>query len=68
MRTTFDINDDLLKRVMKASNAKTKKAAIVIALEEYLRNKRRASLRDMIGKYNEFALSLRDLEKMRSGS
>ena len=65
MRTTFDIDDNLLKEIMKKSGAKTKKGAIVIALKEYLRVKRREELKSMIGNYDDFDLSLKDLEKMR---
>jgi len=65
MRTTFEINEELLRAVMEVSKAKTKKGAIVIALKEYLRAKRREELKDMIGSYDEFGLSLEDLEKMR---
>jgi Arc/MetJ family transcription regulator len=66
MRTTFDINEELIREVMKVSQAKTKKGAIVIALKEYLRAKRRQELKEMIGTYNEFNLTLEELEKMRS--
>ena len=65
MRTTFEINEELLREVMKISKAKTKKGAIVIALKEYLKNKRRDELKDMIGSYDEFGLSIEELEKMR---
>lgn len=65
MRTTLDIDDNLLKEIMKTSGAKTKKGAIVIALKEYLRTKRREELKEMIGNYDDFGLSLKDLEKMR---
>ncbi|MBI4311012.1 MAG: type II toxin-antitoxin system VapB family antitoxin [Chloroflexi bacterium] len=37
MRTTVDIPDDLLKKVMYWSKAKTKKEAIHTALSEYVR-------------------------------
>ncbi len=50
---------------MRAAKAKTKKGAIVIALKEYLMVKRRQELRDMIGTYDDFDLSLEELEKMR---
>ncbi len=43
----------------------TKKGAIVTALKEYLMAKRRHELRDMIGTYDDFDLSLEELEKMR---
>lgn len=65
MRTTFEINEELLREVMKISKAKTKKGAIVIALKEYLKTKRRDELKDMIGSYDELDLSIEELEKMR---
>ena len=67
MRTTFEINEALIKEVMNASKAKTKKGAIVIALKEYLKATRRQELRDMIDAYDEFDLSLEELESMRHG-
>ncbi len=65
MRTTLGIDEELVREVMRAANAKTKKGAIVIALKEYLMAKRRHELRDMIGTYDDFDLSLEELEKMR---
>lgn len=65
MKTTLDIDDDILKKVMEASNSKTKKGAIVIALNEYLRIKKREELKGLIGNYKEFSLTLEELKKMR---
>ena len=65
MKTTFEINEELINATMKASGAKTKKGAIVIALKEYLKAKKRKELKDMIGAYDEFNLSLKELERMR---
>jgi Arc/MetJ family transcription regulator len=65
MRTTFDLDDELIREVMQVSRAKTKKGAIVVALQEYLRARRRQELKDLIGAYDEFDLTLEELEKMR---
>lgn len=65
MRTTFDIDEALIGEVMKVAQANTKKGAIVIALKEYLRAKRRQELANMIGTYAEFDLTLEELEQMR---
>ncbi len=65
MRTTFDIDEALIGEVMKVAQANTKKGAIVIALKEYLRAKRRQELANMIGTYAEFVLTLEELEQMR---
>ncbi len=64
MRTTFDIDKEFIREVMKASRAKTKKGAVMIALKGYLRAKRRQELRDMIGNYNGFDLTRQELGKM----
>lgn len=65
MKTTLDIDDDILKKVMDISKSKTKKGAIVTALNEYLRLKKREELKDLIGNYKDFDLTLDDLKKMR---
>ncbi len=65
MRTTLEIDEELVNEVMRISKAKTKKGAIVTALKEYIKAHRRRELRDMIGNYNEFGLTLEDLEKIR---
>jgi len=65
MKTTLDIDDVILKKVMEASKSKTKKGAIVIALNEYLRLRKRQELRELIGNYKDFDLTLEDLGKMR---
>ena len=39
MRTTLDIPDDLMKRAISCSGAKTKRAAVCWALEEAVRQK-----------------------------
>lgn len=66
MRTTIDIDNDLLKEVMEKSGAKSKKNAIVTAMKDYLKLKRREELKDLIGSYDEFNLTLKDLRKMRN--
>lgn len=66
MSTTIDIDSDLLKEVMDKSGAKSKKNAIVTAMKDYLKLKRREELKDLIGSYDEFNLTLKDLRKMRN--
>jgi Arc/MetJ family transcription regulator len=65
MRTTIDINSDLISEVMKVSGTKTKKKAILISLKEYLRYKKIEELKSLIGNYDSFNLNLEDLEKIR---
>ena len=68
MRITLDIDAELLEEVVKATGARTKKKAIEIAIKEFLRAKRRKELSDLIGNYEEFDVTLKDLGKMRKGS
>jgi Arc/MetJ family transcription regulator len=66
MRTTIDIENDLIHEVMKKAGVKTKKDAIVAALRDYLRHKKIEELKGLIGNYENFDLTLDDLKKMRN--
>jgi Arc/MetJ family transcription regulator len=68
MRTTLDIDAELLGKVVKSTGARSKKKAIEIAMKEFLRAKRRKELSDLIGNYEEFGVTLKDLQKMRKDS
>ena len=50
MKTTIDIPDELIEQAMKAANCKTKKAAIVAALSEYIKKMRIEEAIKMEGK------------------
>ncbi|MHB8845422.1 MAG: type II toxin-antitoxin system VapB family antitoxin [Nitrospirota bacterium] len=67
MKTIVDLDEDTLREVMEVSKSKTKKGAIVTALNEYLRLKKRQELKSLIGNYKEFDLTRDDLKKMRHG-
>lgn len=49
MRTNIDINDDLIQLAMEVSQLKTKKAAVELALREYINMTRRQDLASMFG-------------------
>jgi len=66
MRTTLDIDARLVEEVVKATGGATKKKAFEIALSEFLRAKRRQDLAERIGHFEDFDLTLQDLEEMRS--
>ena len=66
MRTTIDIENDLIHEVMKKAGVKTKKDAIVTALRDYLRYKKIEELKGLIGNYEDFDLTIDDLKKMRN--
>ena len=65
MRTTIDINEELINDVMKRAGVRTKKDAIVTALKDYLRHKKIEEIKGLIGNYESFGLSLDDLKKVR---
>lgn len=68
MRTTLDIDAELIEKVVKTTGANSKKKAIEIAMKEFLRIKRRKELSDLIGNYEGFTVTLKDLKNMRKDS
>jgi Arc/MetJ family transcription regulator len=65
MRTTIEINEELISDVMKKAGVRTKKDAIVTALKDYLKHKKVEELKGLVGNYESFGLTLDDLKKMR---
>ena len=51
MRTTLDIDRNLLDSVVAATGERTKSKAVSAALKEYVRRKKIAELREAAGKY-----------------
>jgi Arc/MetJ family transcription regulator len=68
MRITLDIDAELIEKVVKTTGARSKKKAIEIAMKEFLRAKRRKELSHLIGNYEGFEVTLKDLKKMRKDS
>ncbi len=68
MRTTLDIDAELVERVVRTTGSHSKKKAIEIAMREFLRAKRRRELSDLIGNYEEYGVTLKDLDRMRKDS
>ena len=71
MRTTIDIDPDLLSRVVAATGERSKPRAVNKALAEYVRRRRIAELReiagniDLVNNLRELeALELREMEQM----
>ena len=50
MRTTIDINEGLLQQVMKLAHVPTKKQAVALSLETFIRQKRIERLANRLGK------------------
>jgi len=64
MKTLIDLDERLMDDLLKTTRAKTKKSAIHIAIEAYLKQQQREALKRMAGNYR-FGYSRRDLQKMR---
>ena len=64
MRTTVDLDDELVREAMMLLGTRTKRAAIQQSLEELIHQKRRERLRGKLGKL-ELDLTLNDLARMR---
>lgn len=62
MRTNIDINDQLLIQAMEIGPAKTKKAIVELALQEYINMMRRRDLLSLRGKVQWDG----DLDQMRT--
>ena len=63
MRTTLDVDPDLLDAVVEITGERSKTKAVSKALEEYVRRKRVAELREIAGKI-DLVNNLRDLEAL----
>ncbi len=66
MKTTVELPEELLREAMRLSGLPTKRAAILAALEEFVRRRRRQKLLSMLGR-TEIALTQDELERMRQG-
>lgn len=64
MKTTVDIPEKLLADVKIASDSRTNREAITVALEEYLRVRRSAALVELLGTFEEL-FSTAELEAQR---
>lgn len=66
MRTTLDIDDDILAETIAATGAPSKKRAVETALREYIRMRRRQDLLKRIGSWMDFDLTQEELERLRN--
>ena len=64
MKTLVDINEDILKEAIKVSEARTKKEAITLALEELVKSRLRQKLKGLAGS-GIIETKLPDLKRMR---
>ena len=61
MKAVYDLPEELLQKVVKCSKAKSKKEAIIVALEEYLRKRR---LIEFTKKFGTFDITM-DQKKLK---
>ena len=64
MKTSIDIPDKDLKEVLKHTQAKTKKEAIVFVVKEFNKRRRLTELAKILGTFKEF-MTREDLKKIR---
>lgn len=64
MKTLIDIDEDVLKKAMKISGARTKRETVNKALEELVKAGLRRQLKEMAGS-GAVALTLDELKKLR---
>ena len=67
MKTTIDIPESLLSAVQIASKARTKKEAVTVALEEYVRLRRSEELASLLGTFDDF-MDRKELDALRGNS
>ncbi|HEY5600309.1 MAG TPA: type II toxin-antitoxin system VapB family antitoxin [Candidatus Manganitrophaceae bacterium] len=65
MRTTLNLDEDLIQELIKATEARTKTEAIHIAAEELIRRKKLEKLKSLSGKIH-IDLDRRKREKVES--
>ena len=50
MRTNIEIDEDLVRQAMELGSLPTKRAAVAMALEEFVARRRQLDLRDLFGR------------------
>lgn len=64
MKTTIDIPDDELAEIMRLTNAKTKKEAVVLAIREFNRRRKLEKVLARLGTFED-VMTQDDLSQMR---
>jgi hypothetical protein len=67
MKTTIDIPDDELEEVIRHTQARTKRDAIVTAISDFNRRKRLERLADQLGTFDD-VVSREELLRLRETS
>jgi len=64
MKTTIDIPDEELEKVMRYTGARTKREAVVRAIKDFNKRQKLAEFSKILGTFEDF-MSSEDLRKMR---
>ncbi len=64
MRTLIDIQDELMDELLRTPKVKTKKEAITLAIKNFIKQKKKERLSELLGRY-EFGYTQNQLEEMR---
>lgn len=64
MKTTIDIPEKELKEVIRHTNAKTKKDAVLFVIKDFNKRQRLAKLAQKLGTFKDF-MTTKDLKLMR---
>ena len=67
MKTTIDIPDDALNQLLESTGAKTKKDAILQAVDFYNKSKKLKKLANQLGSFDGF-MNSEELDAMRRDS
>lgn len=65
MKTTLDLPEELLEEARRLAGARTKREAIIRALESFVAARRRENLLAMLGR-TDVALAREELERLRA--
>ena len=64
MRTLIDIQDELMEELLLTAKVKTKKEAVTLTIKNFLKQKKKERLSELLGNY-EFGYGQKELEEMR---
>lgn len=64
MKTTIDIPDNILTEVLEYSGERTKRQAIITAIEEFIRIRKMHNLASELGTFENF-MTQKELREMR---
>ena len=65
MKTTVDIPEDMLNTLIENTSARTKREAILTAIEDYNRKKKITLLANVVGTFDQF-MTLDELDQSRA--